>query len=190
MFSQRDKKTLQLVGVVAVVAIVGLFFYQRQTKGEVAKMTTQITSLNEQFNAKKKELDELRIVLSRKDQITNMIAQIQEKRLRLPQTPEAREFYSILRECIQITNLSDIKIAPVEPVPMGLYEELPYVITCRARYHELGQFLMLVEQHSKQIMRIKTIDITNDLARPSRHPVTLRLATFCFLPGPKEVALR
>jgi Tfp pilus assembly protein PilO len=189
MFSDKDKKMLQMIAVFAVVAVAGLFFYQRSTRAQAGAIDAKIATFTELQKSKSKELEELRLIMDRSAEIGQMMTAIEEKRKRLPQTAEAREFYNIIRECIQITNLSELRIAPVAPVPMGLYEEVPYYITCRARFHELGQFLMLVEQHGKQIMRIKTLDIGNDLKRPSRHPVLVRLATFVFLPtADKEVA--
>ena len=71
------------------------------------------------------------------------------------------------------------------------YAEIPYRIDCRARYHDLGQFLALVEQHKEQIMRVKNLDLSADAKNPSRHKVDIQVATFFFtrsIPRPmKEV---
>jgi len=192
MLSENDKKVLQVVLVVGVVAFIGLFYYSwAVVKGRMKNLDKTIKTAEETVRQKQQELSDMKKWQKRSAEIEGLITELQKKVSRLPSTVEAREFFSILRECVRMTNLTNIKIARVKSVSMGMYEEIPYAITCRARYHDLGQFLALVEQHRKQIMRIKTLDISNDPKRPSRHPVTMKIATFVFtkpLPKTKEVA--
>jgi Tfp pilus assembly protein PilO len=197
MFNESDKKILQIVLVVGVVAGLGLFYYYwAMAKYQIKSLDDEITTLAEQKKKKSAELRELKQWAEREDEITQIVAQLEEKVQRLPKTPEARRFFSILRDCIRITNLSANKIARLKPEPMGAYSEIPYQISGSARYHDLGQFLMLVEQHREQIMRVKTLDVRNDMKRPSRHPLNLKVATFVFTqPLPQqesveEVALK
>lgn len=192
MFSETDRKVLQVILVVGVVAVLGLFYYVWATANpEKKRLDAAIAEHTTETKAKETELSNLKNWQEQADEISAIVRNLEQKIQRLPKTRGPREFFRILRQCVRITNLSDIKVGRLKRVPMGAYEEIPYMITCRARYHDLGQFLALIEQHREQIMRIKTLDISNDLKRPSRHPITLSVATFVFtepLPQTKEVA--
>lgn len=181
MFSETDKKILQVVLVIGVVAVLGLFYYVwAVVNAEKRGLDKTIEAKQTEHRKASAELAELRKWEDKAGQIDKIVKQLEEKVKRLPRTVEARKFFSILRDCIRVTNLSVERIARIKLESMGAYSEIPYMISCRARYHDLGQFLMLVEQHREQIMRVKTLDVTNDPKRPSRHPVTLRVATFVF----------
>jgi len=192
MFSEMDKKVLQVILVVGVVAVLGLFYHVwAKVNPEVKRRDAAIRANTAEIKRKKEELDDLKAWRARAAEIGVIVQSLEEKIARLPRTRSAREFFRILRECVRMTNLTDLKVQRLKEIPMGAYEEVPYLIVCRARYHDLGQFLALIEQHRSQIMRLKTLDISNDIKRPSRHPVTLRVATFVFtqpLPRTKEVA--
>jgi Tfp pilus assembly protein PilO len=192
MFSEADKKILQTALVGGVVAILGLFYYMwAVVNPEMASRDKDITSHTDLIKKKDAELAEIKRWEGRTAEIAAIIQQLDQKIKRLPGTSDASEFLRILRECVQITNLSDIRIGRVKNVPMGAYDEIPFMVTCRARYHDLGQFLTLVEQHPQRIMRVKTLNVTSDLARPSRHTAIVQVATFVFnesVPRAKEVA--
>jgi len=179
--SDTDKKTLQTTLIGGVVVLLGLLYYVwAVVNPQVAGYDKSIRDLNDQMEVKQEELKDVKKWEERKGEITAIVQQLGEKVKRLPQTTDPSEFLRILRECVQLTNLTDIRIDRPKPILMGAYDELPYMITCRARYHDLGQFLTLIEQHPQQILRVKTFEISNDAKRPSRHRVTLQLATFVF----------
>lgn len=194
MFSETDKKVLQVGLVAAVIVGLALLYYVwAVVKYKVSGYEKTINTTQAQITQKQAELDNLNDWKARENEIRGYIERLRKEVDRLPTKPEAREFFGILQSSLSMTNLSENQIIRQKNVPMGAYEEIPYQIVCRARYHDLGQFLALVEQHKLQIMRIKTLDILNDLRRPSQHQVTLRVATFIFTePVPqmdrKEVA--
>ena len=179
MFSDKDKKSLQLLLIFGVVAALGLFLYVRNVvKPELLALQDSTTKGQQALKEKRAELSELKRWEGREAEIQGTMTKLREKMMRLPTRIDSRQFVGILRDCILQASLSDIAVMQIKPTDMGLYQEVPYEIKCRAKYHDLGQFLMLAEQHAKQIMRVKTMDITNDMKRPSRHPVTLRLSTY------------
>jgi Tfp pilus assembly protein PilO len=192
MFSESDKRTLQTAVVAGVVAMLGLFYYSWAfVNPDIGGTEKSIADLQEEIKRKEATLAELKKWEGRTNEIASIVQDLEAKVQRLPKTSEASDFLRILRDCVRRTNLSDIKIGRVRNVPMGAYEEIPYMITCRARYHDLGQFLTLVEQHPDQIMRLKTLSMASDLRRPSRLNVVVQVATFAFtesLPKTKEVA--
>jgi Tfp pilus assembly protein PilO len=181
MFTETDKKVLQVVLVFAVFAILGLFYYvwafanpqlerlQKMEKKQAAAIKTRTA-----------QLTELKRWEGKREDIRKIVDQLKERLRRLPQLVETFRFVNIIRQCMGKTNLSDMNIGRMKKVPMGAYEEMPYLINCRARYHDLGQFLTLIEQHPEQIIRVKRLTISNDANRPSRHPVRVTVATFVF----------
>jgi len=180
MWSEADKRILRPILIGGAVILAALLYYSWVTNDEAKSMDDRIASLKEQSKAKEAELTEIKRWESRAPEIEDIVKDLQEKVKRLPRTVEASDFFRILRDCVLMTNLTDISVGRVKRANMGAYEEIPYVIDCRARYHELGQFLAIVEQHSQQIMRVRRLDILEDVGRPSRHKVSMEIATFVF----------
>jgi len=189
MLSKADKKILQAVLVGAAVIIIGLVYYTMAfVNAEITGKDADIKANDALLKKHQDELTELKAWAGRSNEINAIINELLQKVQRLPRSVEASDFFRILRDCVHRTNLSEIKVAKLKSINMGAYEEIPYMITCRARYHDLGQFLTLVEQNAQQIMRVKTLDLFSDLKRPSRHRVSLQVATFVFtepLPKPR-----
>lgn len=189
MFSEQDKKVLQVILVIAVIAGLGLFYYSwAVVKYEVRRLDSDIKKYQQDKKTKQTQLRELKKWEGREAVIEQMAAELKRRVQRLPTSPEAREFYAILRQCIGMANLSEItKIVRTKGTDLGSdVAEIPYQITCRAGYHDLGKFLELVEQHPKQIIRLKSLDVQTDLKRPTQHKVSLEVATFVFTrPVPK-----
>jgi len=188
MFSENDKKILQTTLVAGVVAVLALTYYVWAfVNPDLGNLRTEIATLKEQKTKKQGILAELKKWEGRTGEIATIIQDLDQKVQRLPRSADTSKFLEILRECVRRTNLSDIKIGRLKSVPMGAYQEIPYMVTCRARYHDLGQFLTLVEQNPQQIMRVKTLTVSNDKNRPSRHTVVVQVATFVFTePIPKK----
>lgn len=181
MFSDRDRYVLRNFLVLAVVATAAVGYYSWSVAStERQSRQKNIESLSEEVKAKEKMLVEIKKFIQDRDKIEVLVRQLAEKAKRLPWTVGAIEFYTVVGDCVRRTNISDMFITVRPPVVRGHFTEFPYQISCKARYHELGQFLTLIEQHSKQIIRIKSLEITNDLRRPSRHPVKMEMATFRF----------
>ena len=180
MWSEADKRILRPVLIGGAVILAALLYYSWVKNDEATSMDARIKGLEEQKKAKQLEMEEIKKWESRSAEIEDIVKDLQEKVKRLPRTVEASDFFRILRDCVLMTNLTDISVGRVKRANMGAYEEIPYLIDCRARYHELGQFLALVEQHSQQIMRVRKLDVLEDINRPSRHRVTIEIATFVF----------
>jgi len=191
-FTDADKRVLQTALVAGVVALLGLFYYVWAiVNPEIKQLKSAVMTEEADIKVREAELAELKRWEGRAGEIAMIVKELNQKVQRVPKTSDPSEFLRILQECIRRTNLSDLKIVRLKNVPMGAYEEIPYTITCRARYHDLGQFLTLVEQNPQQVMRVKTLDVRNDLKRPSRHNVIVQLATFVFVESAlqdKEVA--
>jgi Tfp pilus assembly protein PilO len=100
---------------------------------------------------------------------------------KLPDSPDAPGFYQALVRVLQVTRVDYSELQPLKDAPRTVYVELPYKITCKARYHDLGHFLNLIEENPDRFMRVKTFTIENQDSRPSVHPVTLEIGTFMFI---------
>jgi Tfp pilus assembly protein PilO len=71
-------------------------------------------------------------------------------------------------------------VKPVSPQNRVQYTEIPYTIEAHGRYHEIGQFLTLIEQNPQRFMRLRNFTAENNLERPSIHPVQMEISTFMF----------
>ena len=188
MLSETDKKILQVVLVVGLFSVVGLFYYSfGVVKDRVKRLNERINTTEKQIKEKETYVQDLREWQNRQADIQGLIQALNEEIKRLPTSIDERNFFQILAECIAKANLSDVKVTrPIgrgrkgKQLDLGAYVERPYRIYCKARYHDLGQFLMLIEQHRERIMRLKTLDVSNNPKRPSRHPVNMQVATYVF----------
>ena len=99
---------------------------------------------------------------------------------RLPSRPDAPGFLVALVSILRQTGIIQRSVTPEETVNRTQYTEIPYEIDAFGRYHELGQFLTLVEQNPARFMRVKAMRVSNNLARPSIHPIELQISTFMF----------
>lgn len=99
---------------------------------------------------------------------------------KLPDRADSQGFYQALTKILEVTNVSYSELVPKKQEVRSVYTEIPYQVICRARYHDFGQFLNLIEENPDRFMRVKTFTIDNDDARPSVHPTKVDIGTFMF----------
>ena len=99
---------------------------------------------------------------------------------KLPDRPDAPGFFQALTRILEVTRVTYSELTPLQQVVRTVYTEIPYRVKCRARYHDFGQFLNLIEENPDRFMRVKTFTIDNDDLRPSLHPIEVEIGTFMF----------
>ena len=179
--SEIDKKSLQ-IGVFLAV-IIGLFvlwyFYYIQ-RPLINRHNNERKELQTEIDKQNKQLAEMKKMIAESDKVKRDLALVEKAALRLPDSPEVFKFIKELSDILQLTGVKYSKINVQSRIVRTLYTELPYEISCLARYHEFGQFLNMIEQNPNRFMRVKYFTVRNDKDRPSLHPVTLGVATFMF----------
>ena len=159
--------TFYLYFMLGVKAISGKNDQIEKTKKKISGLTAQL-----------KEMDELDKV---KDQFDIIAAKLDRISRRLPSIPEAPEFLNALSSAIRATGISARKLAPEKENDFDRFTEIPYSIEGVGRYHEIGQFLTIVEENPQRFMRVKSLKIENDKDRPSLHHFSMGIATFMFV---------
>jgi Tfp pilus assembly protein PilO len=105
---------------------------------------------------------------------------------RLPKSTRPQDFYQALQSILEQTGVTVNLLKPDEVQRYERFAEIPYSIKVQARFHEFGHFLNLVEENPQRFMRVKQFRVTNDLNRPSIHPVDVNLASFMLIGEPPK----
>jgi Tfp pilus assembly protein PilO len=142
---------------------------------ETASIEAELTKINE-FQALTQS--EYSVIEAKLERMTR----------RLPPSPEAPGFLKALSNILRETGIDTKDLAPQAVEAFGGYTEIPYQISARGRFHEIGQFLNLLEQNPDRFMRVKEMTVKNSEDRPSLHPVDVKIATFMFADKSAEVA--
>ncbi len=185
-FSDEQKKILIGVVVVGVLAFgaVGYYWYffgKTAVADDKAAAEKAVTEKND-IVAKLDKIEKFKKDTAGKYE--EMEENLRKVEMRLPQSRQAIEFFGTLNDILNNTGVSNERLAADRIVqqPGNSYAEIPYSIKAVGRFHELGQFLNLVEQNPRRFMRVKTLNIGNDSKQPSNHPVEVKIATFKFVP--------
>jgi Tfp pilus assembly protein PilO len=183
---EQAKKTLSIGLFIAIVIFAGFAYWH-------------VTILKLHYSRNEKKKDELKVEIKKynlalseirnaelqKDRIEEMRKIVAEAARRLPNSPDAIGFYHELIRILRITGVGAKRVDPLPNKAQAMYTEIPYSIKSVCRYHELGQFLNLLEENQSRFMRVKSFSINNNDSRPSMHPVSVDIATFMFtrVPG-------
>jgi len=179
--TSQQKKALIAILVLGVAFLAMAWWYWTILgKGIVEQKNVQIDKTRDKIRRLDAQLEEIRELERMKDKFAEIEAKLDQISRRLPPSPEAPEFFNALNEALRSTGIETRKIAPDKLNPLDRFTEIPYIIEAFGRYHEIGQFLTLVEENPQRFMRVKTLTIKNDENRPSLHPVDVGLATFMF----------
>lgn len=191
--NEKQKSTLVIVVVLGAFMIVGALYYKMMfAAGAITETHNAIKKLDGEIADAKKEAAEIEAIMKRQDEFDALQAEISKKLSRLPETVDAPGFFNSLVSVLRTTGILQEVVKPESVQSEESYKEIPYGISAFGRYHEVGQFLTLIEQNPSRFMRVKSFSIDNNIDRPSIHPVNMRIATFMFdttippLP-PKEV---
>ena len=166
------------MGLVGLV-LIG-FFYFMLGRSQISSNERQVVTLTEKVDAKKKELARINGRLNMREELDREAEMIEKFTRRLPSSPDAPGFLNALVAILGSTGIVQQEVKPDSNTERGVYTEIPYSIKAYGHYHAIGQFLTLIEQNSDRFMRVKNLTITNELTRPSMHPVEMDITTFMF----------
>lgn len=180
-YSEQEKKILFLGIFIAALLVGGsIYYYLMFAKKDIELNKTKMEKINDEVKAIDKDLKSMKRFMGKEDEIAAMKKKVEAVSKRLPSSPDEYEF---LQELINVLRLSKVNQHLLKPQPYAtqtLYTEIPYNIDIRARYHEFGTFLNLVEENQNRFMRINSFKINNDTNRPSVHPISVGISTFMF----------
>ena len=167
-----------ILAVVLFGAVVYYYFYivmeqQKRDKESIAVIDKDIKAL-------KDEDRKITIAFANIDELKRKAEYLKLIERKLPDRADSQGFYQALTKILEVTNVSYSELVPKKQEVRSVYTEIPYEVNCRARYHDFGQFLNLIEENPDRFMRVKTFTIDNDDARPSVHPTKVDIGTFMF----------
>lgn len=180
-YTPQQRDTVKAGAILAAVLFAGAYafhayYIQPELKATTAKTTKLIAEIKE-LDARLTEMKNAAKNLAALRQKQELLARVAAK---LPSTVAPEETFRALEEIFQVTRVDYTQLTPLPLAERETYSEIPYRLTGRGRYHDFGQFLNMVEENSKRLMRVKTFTVENDDTRPSIHPLTIELATFKF----------
>lgn len=177
----QQKDAVKAGIILAVILFAGAYAYYaylvqpevKSSKDKTAKLRAEIQDLDGRLA----EMDSAEANLEALREKQALLEQVAAK---LPSTVAPEETFRALEEIFKVTRVDYTQLTPQPLAERETYSEIPYRLTGRGRYHDFGQFLNMVEENNKRLMRIKNFTVENDDERPSIHPLTVELATFKF----------
>jgi Tfp pilus assembly protein PilO len=180
-FSEKQKSQMMIIGFMGLAVIAVLAWYHLMfARPKVEELGRQSATVQRQIDQKNGELKEIQTLLAQRERLEERRRMIARVMRRLPSTPDAPGFLVSLVEVLRQTGIIQRLVKPEATRNRADYTEIPYAVSAFGRYHELGQFLTLVEQNPDRFMRLRQMRVTNTIARPSIHPVELEITTFMF----------
>lgn len=176
---ERDAVKAFVILGIFVAAIIG-YFYFWQVKPQLVKDAEQTKKLTAEIKALDDRLRAMDVAVANLEALREKQALLQAVSAKLPNSIDAPGFYQALVKILQVTRVEYSELSQQKEAVRAVYTEIPYRIVCRARYHDFGQYLNLIEENPDRFMRVKKFVIENNDKRPSVHPVTVELATFMF----------
>lgn len=161
-----------LIGVGAVIAAIGwLQFFYLPTQRALSEARSQVEQLSVQLNQVKSGIARLPAM---QEEITRLSAEFQ-----LPTTPKPPEqqLPELLDEISKAARRSQIQIlgqkprgnvSALVPGPSG-YLEVPVMIMATGGYHQIGQFLDLLESSPQLLLRVRELGIMGNPDDLYRH---------------------
>lgn len=177
--NEQDKKTLQIGLFLAALILVGAIyckFFLFSTG--LQRMNNEIAGLEAEIDTQKALRNDLLALGERRDEIEALAQKILEASRRLPASRNAEGFYTALIRTLSTTGVRYRNVRPQPDRRHQLFTEIPYLVEANSAFHELGQFLNLIEENANRYMRVSHIDIVNDRESPTIHPVNLEITTF------------
>lgn len=168
--------SLFLLVLVTLVYFVVLSF----AKGQIEQMQAQI-------GAKQAELNEARLIASRKDDLVKEIEQVREKISNFEdKLPTEKEVPRLLRQFQQIAELSGVKYQSITAEPIDekeLYVRLPYRVSVKGAYPQIGEFLRSLE-FGNRFIKVEDLDIGEEEDGSSE--AKFIISTYMFVSKAKE----
>lgn len=176
---QKTLLMLMVFGGIVGLIVVGYFHFMIG-RGMVNKYARQAEEVRGEVADLEDQLDSIKALLSQKEEIQAQAEMIEKVTRRLPSSPDAPGFLGALVMSLATTGIIQEEVVPDSTATRALYTEIPYTVNAHGYYHAVGQFLTLIEQNPDRFMRIKKFKMSNNLERPSIHPIEMEIATFMF----------
>ena len=179
--SPKNKQTLIVAGVLGgaiflIVLYFGFMMILPQAK-EMAAETEKVKTAREKNEQDLKKFKELIGNTALRTEVTETFSRVSS---RLPREQDPIEVFGLLRGYFEGTDVQFTYLEPGKQTSRGRYFEYPFVIRGRARYHEFGQLVNLIECNPNRLMYVNSFRLTNDARRPSIHPMEVGVSTFTF----------
>ena len=179
--SDQQKVALLSTGILGVVALLLIVYFHFMFGRDIIQgVERQSANMRTELKDKKAQLFQIEATLRQKDEIQKQAEAIAKVTRRLPKSVDAPGFLNTLVMVLGTTGIIQEVVKPDPAANVSLYTEIPYTIRAQGHFHAFGQFLTLIEQNPDRFMRVKNLKITNNLNRPSVHPIEMKIATFMF----------
>ena len=181
VLTPQEKDVLKAGGILAAVLVAAaVYFYYMIIQPQLESDKKKIEVVRKETSELKLELADMKAQFENLEVIKAKQAFLEKISRKLPNSPDAPGFYQALVKILEVTRVSYQALTPMAQADRTVYTEIPYRIDGRARFHEFGQFLNLIEENPDRFMRVKTFTVENDDTRPSVHPITVEIGTFMF----------
>ena len=181
--SERFKVNAQL-GAIALVAALYLTFAIVPKSSTLSNISRKVQELSNKIDLTN---NHIRRLGEMQEKLKTLNSELESYSQGLPDQKEITEF---LQELSTIAKSSMVKILSITPsediVPekgededksKKHYKELPVVITAKSGYHQLGQFVSILEQ-GKRFITIQDLRIREDKRTPRSHDIRMVLKTY------------
>lgn len=177
----QEKDAVKALLILAVVLYAGLIYYDFQILSQdLKKSDAKIADLKKQIKEREERLAEMKAMAANMDEVRRKQAMLAEVVKRLPKTADPQGFFQALEPVLQATHFEYTDLQPRPTATRTAYTEIPYRIIGKSRYHDIGQFMNMIEENPDRLMRVKSFTISNQNDRPSIHPITVDIASFMF----------
>ena len=178
-FTEKDKNTATVCIVLLLILCVGVFYMNKYFwKVKVTSKTKELNKLLDENKKLQNEIREANLIIAQEDQIPALKDKIEKIQKRLPDNPDARGFYLALVDILEATGVKYNVVLPSKRRVQTIYTEIPYDLELICGYHELGEFISLIEENPDRIMRLNTLSVEQLKGRPTTHKVNLQVSTF------------
>ena len=176
---EKDVVKAGIILAVVLFAAVG-YYYFYLVADQIKKDNIAIERVNEDIKKLENEQREIARAFDNLEELKKKAEYLKRIERKLPDRPDAPGFFQALTRILEVTRVTYSELTPLQQVVRTVYTEIPSRVKCRARYHDFGQFLNLIEENPDRFMRVKTFTIDNDDLRPSLHPIEVEIGTFMF----------
>lgn len=179
--TSQEKDLVKAGFIMLVLLFCGIIYYDSQfLAAQLEKEKTEVAELKKKIRdqqERKAEMDAMAANMEEVRRKQQLLAQVVR---RLPATADPEGFYQALEPVLTATQFEYTELQPQASQTRTAYLEIPYRILGKARYHDFGQFLNMIEENPDRLMRVRSFTIKNQEGRPSIHPVTVDIASFMF----------
>ncbi len=179
--SEKNKQIVlasAIGGIAVFVILVYVHFFF--VKDDINSLKDKAATLKTETEANKIQLDKYKKELDNPERRREVEARFYQIEQRLPSDQDTVEVYDILRGYFKGSAIVFTNLERGQEKRYDRYAEYPFTIKGRARYHQVGQLVNLIECNPERLMHVTMMDLTNNDRRPSVHPMEIGVSTFTF----------